>query len=175
MRAFTVHWSPVVHDHAQRYAPEGAMLFALWPAPMNHDQCFIDAGFTDFDDADDAWDFNADGLLSRLLDHLSRYGSARLVSEPAVRIQPWYRRLFAEPRPEPIDVREQIVAPMSNKLPDCIVSFGDAGVSLRTGREHHVFWISLPEQESVLFERAVGRIAGPHPTVRTKLKWEHLL
>jgi len=150
-------------------------LFALWPAPVNHDACFKDAGFEDFDDADDVWDANAGGLLSRLVDHLSRYGSARLVSEPVVRMQPWYRRVFAESAPEAIDLREQIVAPMWNKLPDCIVRFGEAGVALRTGCEHHIFWISLPEQESVLFERAVGQIAGPHPTVRTELKWEHLL
>ena len=174
MRPFTVHWSPVSIDSARRYSAGGLQLFALWPSPVNPDVCFREAGFRDFGDGDENWDIHADGLLTRLLAELSCHGMPRLTSKPAERRQPWYRSLFA--KPEPFDFREQIELPLHrDDAPDCVVAFGESGVSLRTGNGHHIFWIVLPEHKSASFTDMVSRVAGSHPIARTDLRWECLV
>lgn len=168
MQSFTVHWSlvPTVET--------GMALFALWPSPVNPDVCFREAGFTDFGDGDEWWENEADSLLTRLLVALSRYGPPRLISEPIKRHDSWFRRLFSKTKP--YDLCQQIELPIQwDSLPDCIVSFGQSGISLRTGSGHRIFWISLPLSEAAAFSNLVGEIAGPHPILRTELKWECLL
>lgn len=163
---FTVHWSPVAS------APGGRALLALWPAPMNHDVCFRDAGFTDFGDTDGTWDENANGILTRLLEALAGYGRPRLLSKPAEHYRPWYRRLFRTP--EVLGMREQIEAPMWWGLPDCIVGFGESGAALQTGSEHHIFWITLPDADAGMVSRLLTSVSGPHPLIRTDLDWDRL-
>ncbi len=168
MQPFTIHWSQVPGP-----ADRGA-LFALWPSPVNPDVCFREAGFTDFGDGDESWDADADGLLTRLLEVLSSYGAPCLISRPAERQKTWYRRLFT--KAEVFDLRQQIELPIeSDEVPDCIVSFGESRVSLRTGSGHHIFWITLPHLESASFPSLVGRVAASHPTARTELRWECLM
>lgn len=174
MQLFTVHWSPVTSDSTQRYVAEGLQMFALWPSPVNDDACFRKAGFTDFGDGNERWDAHADGLLTRLLAELCSYGTPHIVSEPAVRHQPWYRHPFA--KPEVFDLRQQIeLATQWDNLPDCIVAFGESSVSLRAGSGHHIFWIVMPEGESASFVSIIDRVAGSHPVVRTDLRWDYLL
>ncbi|MFN9714025.1 MAG: hypothetical protein ACK57G_09545 [Planctomycetota bacterium] len=166
-QVFTVHWSLVSSDSA------GAALFVLWPAPMNHDVCFRDAGFTDFADADEAWDANAEGLLSRLLAEMSTYGEPRLVSAALQQPQPWFRSLFR--KPDVFSLRDQISLPIQwDQLPDCVVEFGESGVSLRTGQGHHVFWITLPCRLKDAVPAMVHTVAGPHPVLKTELRWGKL-
>ena len=165
---FTVHWSLVLPDSS------GAALFALWPAPMNDDVCFRDAGFTDFGDADEAWDANAEGLLSRLLAEMSMHGEPRLVSAALEQPQPWFRSLFR--KPDVFSLRDQISLPIQwDQLPDCVVEFGEAGVSLRTGQGHHIFWITLPRRLRDAFPALVHTVAGPHPVLKTDLRWDKLV
>jgi hypothetical protein len=168
MQPFTIHWSPVPGALA------GMELFALWPSPMNDDICFREAGFTDFDDADESWDVNAAGLLTRLLEALSNYGPPRLMSEPATKHQPWYRRWFT--KSEEFDLRRQIELPILwDQLPDCIVAFGESGVTLRTGTGHHIFWVTLPHFAASSFPALAGRLAASHPIARTELRWDGLV
>ena len=165
---FTVHWSPVSR------AENGAELFALWPAPMNDDVCFRAAGFTDFDDADYSWDANADAVLDRLLGILSHYGQPALISKPAERAQSWLQSLFR--KAEVFGMREQIVVPMNwDGLPDCVVAFGSSGITLRTGKGHHIFWITVPAECAMKFSDVAQQVAGSHPLLRTDLRWDRLL
>lgn len=174
MHPFTVHWSPVSGDAVRQHAAEGLALFAFWPSPVSDDACFREAGFTDFWDGDENWDAHAAGLLTRLLAELSTHGAPRLTSKPVAGRLPWYRRPFA--KPEVPDVRQQIELPMQwGELPDCVVSFGESGVSLRAGSGHHLFWIALPERDAATFVSLVERVAGSHPVVRTDLRWECLI
>ena len=174
MQTFTIHWSHVLGDCARRYAAEGSGLFALWPSPVKCDGCFRNAGFTDFADSDEQWDAQAADLLSRLLAELSSFGPPRLVSVPAKKQWSLIDRIFRQP--DPIDIREQIEAPIQwDELPDCIVAFGESGVVLRTGLGHYLFWIVLPNVESDSFEALARRVANSHPLARTELKWEHLI
>ena len=168
MQPFTIHWSPVPG------APDGGDWFALWPAPMNDDVCFREAGFTDFGDGDESWDADAESLLTRLLEELSRYGTPRLMSEPAEKHRSWYHRLFATA--EVFDLRQQIELPIQwDELPDCIVAFGESGVSLRTGSGHYIFWITLPHCDGSSFPNLVARVASSHPIDRTELRWDCLI
>ena len=149
-------------------------LFALWPSPVNDDVCFREAGFTNFGDGDESWDADADGLLTRLIEALSGYGPASLISEPVEKHQSWYRRLFT--KAEVFELRQQIELPIHwDELPDCIVGFGRSGVSLRTGSGHHIFWIMLPRSDAASFPSVAGRVAASHPLVRTELRWEYLV
>jgi hypothetical protein len=174
MQPFTVHWSPVSGLAAQRIAADGVAVFALWPSPMNDDACFRAAGFTDFGDADDQWDANAEALLSEMLSELSEFGSPRLLSEPLEKECPWYLRPFT--KREPFDLTQQIQLPMQwDNLPDCLVSFGESGVSLRSGRGHIIYWIALPQSEASCFPGLVKRIATSHPLVCTELLWDCLI
>jgi hypothetical protein len=167
MQHFTIHWSPVPG------AAPGMELFALWPSPVNDDVCFREAGFTDFGDGDENWEKDADGMVTRLLEQLSCYGPAHLVSAPVERHQPWYRRPFG--KPEVYDLREQIDLPMQwDELPNCIVAFGEVGATLRTGSGHHIFWITLPHADAKAFPRIVEQVAASYPIIRTELKWECL-
>jgi len=168
MQPFTIHWSPAPG------AADGMELFALWPSPMNDDVCFREAGFTEFGDGGENWDADAERLLTRLLETLSTYGPPRLMSKPTEKHQPWYRRLFT--KPEAFGLRQQIELPIQwDELPDCVVAFGESGVSLRTGSGHHIFWIRLPHSDAPQFSSLAGQVAAPHPIVRTQLRWECLV
>lgn len=174
MSPFTIHWSPVDGVTAQRHAPSGFVLFALWPSPVNPDACFEAAGFKDFGDADARWEEDAEILLKELLVLLSAYGTPRLRSTPLLRTLPWYRRWFTPP--EPLDLLQQMQLPMEwDSLPECVIGFGDTPVTLRAGHGHFIFWIVLPQSDSAAFEHSVYRLAGTHPVVRTRLIWEKLL
>jgi hypothetical protein len=172
MNHFAVHWSAV--DHASAAAPEGLQLFALWPSPVNGDECFRDAGFTEFGDSDALWEATAEVLLSRLLIVLEGYGEPRLVSEPLLPRPPWYRLDLGEPPPLPL--REQIALPMyDDSLPDALVAFGNSGVTLRTGCGHHLFWIAWPLADAPAFPQLAADLAEPYAAHRTRLKWVCLL
>jgi hypothetical protein len=168
MQPFTIHWSRVPKSD------ENMALFALWPSPVNHDVCFQQAGFTVFGDGDESWDTDAEGLLTRLLEVLSGYGVPQQTSKPAEKHRPWYRRPFS--KPGILDFREQVELPLRwDDMPDCVARFGTSGVSLRTGRGHHIFWITMPDSEAASFPSIVARVAASHPIVQTDLKWEYLV
>lgn len=168
---FRVHWAQV--DAASR--PTDGVTFALWPAPVNADECFRAAGFTDFGDADDAWDEEAESLLRRMVDSLSAYGEPRLRSAPLSPHPRWRDRLRSR-APQPLPLTEQLLTPMWwDSLPDAIVEFGSPAVSLRGGSGHVLLWITLPATDAERFEDALPAIAGVHPLIRTDLAWEHLL
>ena len=171
---FTVHWAAINDPVARRYADAKHELFALWPAPVNSDACFAEAGFRDFDDADQEWERNADGVLSRLMVELDAYGTPRLLSSPLHRPQSWLRRWFSQP--EALDLRQQIELPMHwDNLPDCLLEFGESKVTLRTGKGHQIYWVGLPKSQAAAFPEMAGRIAATHPLIRTDLRWDCLI
>ena len=169
MQKFTVHWSQASDNYLG-----GNVLFALWPSPMTADVCFQEAGFTDFGDGDEQWETHANELLSRLLDELGKFGAPNLTSEPVERQQSLFERLFK--KTEPLSLRDQIkVQTVYDEFPDCVVAFGESGVTLRTGNGHHVFWVSMPHVNAAQFTEILGKISGEHPLIRTDLKWNCLL
>jgi hypothetical protein len=175
MPPIRIHWSTVDPSLTPSLAPGDVRLVAVWPAPVNDDACFRQAGFTDFADADEAWDREADAFLQRAVDELSRYGPPR-IREAAQPRRSWRQRLFGVRAPVP-DLLETIRAPTDwDHLPDAVIDFGAAGATLRTGGGHLLLWITLPDAEMDAFVAdSMPRIAAPHPLIRTDLAWEHLL
>lgn len=173
---FTLHWSavsPASLVEKSQSPREGLTLLALWPAPVNPDVCFEEAGFDDFGDNDLAWDAQARALLARLLAALHGYGPAQLQSAPLLNAPPWYLRPFKTASVK--SLREQLEWPMQwDSLPPCEVVFGNSGAALRTGRGHYLFWVTLPETDTAVIENFVARVAADVPLVQTCLDWARL-
>ncbi len=171
--AFEVHWSTVPPDAGQGPASPGCRLLAIWPAPVNHDACFKEAGFTLFDDNGEAWEQSAEELLQGLLAALSRWGEARLASKPLRDDPPWYLRPFRDGQELPL-VQQALWPMLSDSLPSFRAQFGRSGAALQTGDGHFLLWVSLPETGPDAFEFVHG-LAGPWPVVETRLRWAALL
>jgi hypothetical protein len=170
---FTLHWSAASPVEKAKTPREGLTLLALWPAPVNPDVCFEEAGFDDFGDNDLAWDAQASALLERLLATLQIYGPAQLVSQPLVNALPWYIQPFKTPIAKTL--REQIELPMQwDSLPPCQVVFGSSGAALRTGRGHYLFWVTLPETDKAAIEKFVACVAADVLVTQTCLNWARL-
>lgn len=146
--SFNVHWSKVQETE------DNCELFALWPSPVSADECFQAAGFSDFGDGDDSWEENAANLLTRLLEQLATFGELELLNKPVEEPQSWLRRIFRGKVKRPVyPLRQQIELSLQwDNLPDCLVKFGDKGVTMRTGSGHHLFWITLPLASPVPFQ-----------------------
>lgn len=50
--SFSINWGEVP---AGGEFPAGWRIYALWPAPVNEDVCFAEAGFTHFQYEDELW------------------------------------------------------------------------------------------------------------------------
>ncbi|CAN5455974.1 hypothetical protein BH10PSE11_BH10PSE11_19990 [soil metagenome] len=171
--AFQIHWSSIPPKDAEGLAPPDCRLLAIWPAPVNHDACFEEAGFTLFGDNDENWDEAAEDLLQRVIENLSRFGAVKQVSKPLRDNPPWYLRLFRTGRELPL--QQQASLPMQwDSLPSFHAQFGGSGAALWTGNGHFLLWVSLPNDGPDASE-FVKRIAGPWPVVETGLRWAALL
>jgi hypothetical protein len=171
--AFQIHWSLVPPDESAALVAPDWRLLAIWPAPVNHDVCFEQAGFTLVGDNDAQWDQAAEGLLRRVVEKLGQYGDPKLESRPLRNNPPWYLRPFVAGRELPLP--EQALWPMQwDSLPDFRVRFGNQGVALRTGSGHFLLWVTLPDAgpEAGGFVREA---AGPWPVLETRLHWATLL
>lgn len=174
MPRFDIHWCDVSTHEAPGLAPATGGLLALWPAPVNADACFEEAGFSDFEDNDAEWDDNARALLARVVRALSVHGEPRLLSAPITENLPWYSRLFRAPVAVPL--LEQLDQPMHwDSVPRCHVAFGAGGATLRTGNGHVLLWITLPHPGAGAAEAFVRDVADGHPICRTPLRWRTLL
>jgi hypothetical protein len=170
---FQIHWSPVPADEAGDMVLPRCRLLAIWPAPVNHDACFTNAGFSLFGDNGEDWDRAAEEVLARLLENLSRFGAARLAGEPLTDDPPWYLRVFRAGRELPL--QEQALLPMQcDSLPSFHARFGDSGAALQTGDGHFLLWVNLPEA-GLDASGFVESVSGPWPVVETRLRWSALL
>lgn len=170
---FDIHWSEVEPPLPPALAAADGRVVALWPAPVNADACFEAAGFTDFEDHDDAWDAAAVALLGRVVERCSAFGTPALLSPPLLDSPPWHRRLRGEvPAARPL--LTQLELPMRwDSLPPCVVAFGADGARLRTGEGHVILWLMLPR--GVEPTGVVADVAGGHPVSWTTLRWSALL
>lgn len=171
---FRIHWSVVDANVARALAPSGHQLLAVWPAPVNHDACFAEAGFTEFGDNEPDWHGAAEGVLFRVIQELEAYGEASLVSTPLFTSVPWYYRRFKTPIQ--LSLLQQAVQPMHwDSLPQFHARFGSGSVALRTGNGHFLFWLTLPAASQAEVEALVSRAALSWPVANTTLDFAGLL
>jgi hypothetical protein len=174
MSDFYLHWGKVPSTCANAPHRANCQLIALWPAPVNADACFAEAGFTDFGDADAAWEQEAATLLLRVMQALESEGPAQLASLPKPLARPWYKIFFSKPE-KSLTLLERLDLAMTwDSLPRCKVLFGERGASLRVGDGHILYWINLPEAGKSP-EEFVSEIAGNWPVYVSPLRWESLL
>ena len=113
-------------------------------------------------------------MLDCLISELARFGAARLLSEPIKVSQSRFERVGR--RRVRLSLHTEMMGPIQwDSLADCIVAFGDAGVQVRCGSGHHLFWLSVPGLEAVHLLPIVERIAKPHELVYDELDWTVLL
>lgn len=176
---FVVHWGRVPDAQRPAWALHpGASwaLFAVWPAPVNADVCFAEAGFTDFGDSDAAWESQASALWQCLLQALQLHGAPRLASTALLPPQPWHQRLLRRPAPPPHPLLEQLELPMQwDSLPPCELVFGDHAAGLRSSDGHTLCWVLWPMAQADSFASLVQHLAGAHPVQQTALQWSALI
>lgn len=157
----TIHWDELPATLAARWIAGTGRLFALWPAPLDHDACLRDAGFSEFADTDDRWHRELTEMVGSLLASLGSRGAAQKRSgEYPVQANRLDEAVLA--------------AALDDNFEPCVLEFGSPPVSaLRTSDGHAIFWIWLagaaPGFDQLLRAAARGR-----PVCRTSLDWTKL-
>lgn len=155
---------------------KGMRVYALWPAPVNEDQCFAEAGFNHFKFEDDCWseaywDKQAEILQVRLISTLSKAGAPTILSKP-LRMKRSMFHLWQ--LGEPIPLIEQLRGPILNdSLPEVRIRFGEA-VDLRAGLGHEIYWIGLHSECQDNFDTLLSEITMGWKVVRVQLDWSRL-
>jgi hypothetical protein len=152
MKIRRINWDAVASAKAPESASGGG-LWALWPSPIDHDECFAAAGFTEFEDSDNEWDREFEQFVIRVYFELAKLGEPRLAGGEF----PTWRSRFKKSYCEAL-----LAATRDDAFPPCRVVFGEpiAG-SLRTDSGHQVVWLWLADDtlgiDSVLSAAADGR------------------
>ena len=116
------------------WQPRGWRLFALWPSPVDHDTCFAEAGFSDFEDSNDAWHASLCELIADVLRSLACYGAPRLAEG---------ERPLPKGRPGNALQDALLAAASDDNFPACVVEFGSpAHAFVRTSNGHPLLWIA---------------------------------
>jgi hypothetical protein len=156
-------------------------LFAVWPAPFEHDACLRTAGFTDFADSDPQWDAEFARITGRLLDALSELGVPNVRHgefpnyTPSVldRLRGLIGRTRADPEPTLADM--VVATASSDQYVACVIDFGaPARVTLRVCDGHCIFWIHLLDPD-IAIGTLLTQIAEERPSAHTKLEWRALV
>ena len=169
----TIHWGEVAAGlHAFWEGPDTEVT-AIWPGPVDHDECFRSAGFTDFEDSDDAWDSEFERLAHRLVTWLKRFGEPATAQREGVR-QAVIHYLSGKPGDSAL-VRRILAPAYDDREFEVIVNFGSpVAVRLCTGGGHEIFWLATRKQEAMDREDLLEFLAEGRDVSRTSLKWDLL-
>jgi hypothetical protein len=63
----SVCWAEVPPSLTSTWAIGAGMRLAVWPAPVDHDACLSDAGFTEFADSGARWDDELEEMTATLV------------------------------------------------------------------------------------------------------------
>jgi hypothetical protein len=178
----TIYWDAFRWNSQDADWPQGEEVLAIWPAPVNADACFAEAGFTDFDDSDEQWEQEWQEMIGRLLAFLKRYGEPRAVRSPEVFLaQSALRRLASrilgrKQPPLELSILQQItVVTQDDQFGDVLLCFGQEGkAGLWTGTGHEVLVVKGVESQTGRQE-LLADLAENRPLVHRKLDWSKLL
>jgi len=171
--SFLINWGEV---HGGGEFPAGWKSYALWPAPVNEDECFAEAGFTHFKYEDEQWsephwDAQAEILQLRLLEVLATIGAPVVLSTPLLA----QRALATFWQPgEPLPLLDQLRLPIQeDSLPEVVLRFGEV-LELRAGAGHELYWIALSPDCPLSFDRLLAQLAVGWPVQQVQLDWSKL-
>lgn len=171
--SFSINWGVVACGGD---FPDGWQTYALWPAPVNDDTCFLHAGYGDFQSQDENysevyWEEQAGIFHQRLIALLQGIGRAELLSKPLSKRRGlmgfWARR-------EPLPLPEQLEWPLvDDNLPSARVRFGQVA-ELRTGDGHRLYWLALSPESPLNFTGVLVATTQGWPRRCVQLDWEKL-
>jgi len=135
------------------WAPEHGRVFVVWPAPVDHDACLAEAGFSDFADSTEHWAAEFMDLTRSLVEFLAGVVGGRAPPKLAAGL---------------------VAAARADDVPPCVVHLGTpAQAAVRTSNGHPLLWVwtgrAGVEREALLASVARGR-----PVVHTTLDWKSL-
>jgi hypothetical protein len=181
-------WGVVPSGLARRWVEPGGSLTALWPSPVNADQCFINAGFSQFGDQEDEWDVDQwDSewrvVVGLLIGELRKCGEDHLRNRAdvwAYRGKRWWEWLIPWCKPvEAVDlppVDRVVLSTEEDWLPDAVVDFGEPpAVTLYSGTGHEILWVAATARAGVSGAALARTVAEGRPVRQYDLRWECLL
>ena len=130
-----LHWACIGEEHKplKRQGP----CIALWPEPIDSDDCFAKAGFNRFEDSGDQWDREFLATCSKIFNALAHQGTPRLLSGELPMEKMGF---FKQKQGTLLEALE--CAAQDDQFPPCCVGFGEsADVFLVTSDGHPIFWI----------------------------------
>jgi hypothetical protein len=171
--SFSINWGKVL---ANENFPAGWQVYALWPAPVNEDECFAAAGFTHFKYDDENWseahwDGSAEILQQRLLRLFLDFGEPVVLSVPLLAKR---SALKFWQSGEKLPLAEQLRWPILNdSLPPVVIRFGNVA-ELRAGYGIELYWIALSPDCAMSFEHLLTQVASGWPVACVQLDWSQL-
>jgi hypothetical protein len=173
----TVYWDEVSASELYWRPETVGRHLAILPGPIEDDECFRKAGFTDFVDSDDAWHAHVRGILERLLSLTSRQGSPWLLVDHCHRalfklVSGWWLSNRRPPEVALVDALEYTLD--NDNIEPSVVAFGRPPVAtLRGSAGHPIIW--LWERAPVLTsEEVMSEVGEGFQVERIALKWSGL-
>lgn len=136
---------------------------AIWPAPVDHDQCFEAAGFKDFADSDETWEDELNAMIEALVLEFSAWGSpnargGEFKGEKSISVA------------EACLAIEKSVA--LDELASLFIEFGP--IQVRSGHGHPIFWVKAPNSEEFNHDLLLRKLAGGRRVDQVQLDWKAL-
>jgi hypothetical protein len=169
-----LHWGVVPAAFVPSVALPGGWTTALWPAPVDHDACFEEAGFDDFADSTEDWDREFRTLAGALVRCGRRLGKPMIASGERPAPRHASRRHLPAPLSEDALIGALIAPTVSDNFPACEVRFGDGpSLVLRTSDGHPLFLIGVTPPDA--WPELLAAIGAGRPVLETPLRWPALL
>ena len=161
------------------------MFHAIWPAPVDGDHCFKEAGFEEFYgvEAEVTWDTEYLEIIRLMFANLRRFGDPRprwdIMAIDPVESQDW-RPTFPRSRwPIVSDPIEQIVVTsnwVADDLGDAVIDWGQPSiVTVRTSWGRPILWLASSKSSDLSVEELAEQMAGGRTVRKVELRWEHLV
>lgn len=170
-RIRALHWANL----GTKAHPLEGQLFALWPAPVQHDRCFAAAGFTDFSDGGEAWDEDYERLIAVVLAVLGEHGQASVHAEALEKRPGLLERLRLRRAEVATPLQQLLWADFDDNSPIRVAFGAPARAFVQRSDGHEILWIWLHRDLAATWPALLGRAAGDVPVVQTDLAWDHLL
>ena len=185
----TIHWDRVPTDciNSWSWVHHHFTVYAIWPAPVPPDDCFLKAGFDDFTDTDDcAWDDELDEIVTSMITTLSQYGTPIITRGKPLKpiltvLKGLIERIFDKHSElgndeSPEELMEALLSPIYNdNFPECVIEFGSKPIaSVRAYYVHPILWMGLTDSAAKEIAAIVDQVASNRSVRRTSLDWNYL-
>lgn len=158
-----INWQPIPSDYWKGL--ECTYHYALWPSPVDHDQWFMNAGFTEFADSDDQWEADYHQINARLVAALKSKGPATVRDSTRSFLQRWFS---ADTADEAL-VYELIKGSQYDQLV-CRIDFGNPPQAIIRPNSQ-VWWLSMATPENQWVEKLAATLAAGRKVNRGSLDW----